>query len=172
MAADFGELVAITRAVGDELYQRFNRSLDNRPQLKLGIIVLAVALCVLLAGKTVAWIFSGSAEIPLGQVAGTVLLNGNPVSAATVEFTPEEGSTSYGITDSKGYYRLQYLPDSPGAVTGHHTVRITTYDWQTTENGEKVEVEEKLPLRYNQESTLHADVTSGSQTLDWELTSP
>ena len=172
MAADFGELVAITQAIGDELYQRLNRSLDSRPQLKLGIAVLVVALCVILAGKTVAWIFSASNETPLGQVAGTVLLDGNPVSAATVEFTPEEGSTSYGITDSRGYYRLQYLPDSPGAVTGHHTVRITTYDWQTTDNGEKVEVEEKLPLRYNQQSTLEANVTSGSQTLDWELTSP
>ena len=115
--------------------------------------------------------FSDQTETPLGKVVGMVLLDGNPVSAATVEFTPAEGSTSYGITNSKGRYALQYLPDRPGAVTGHHTVRITTYDWRTTKDGNKIEVPERLPLRYNQDSTLRVDVTSGSQTLDWELTS-
>lgn len=170
MSADFGELVAITRAIGAELYRRLNKSLDSRPQLKLGIAVLVVSVCVILAGKTVAWLFTASTKTPLGQVAGTVLLNGNPVSAATVEFTPDEGSASYGITNSRGRYTLQYLPDQPGAVTGHHVVRITTYDWQTTKDGGKLEVPERLPLRYNQESTLQADVSSGSQTLNWELT--
>ena len=172
MAADFGELVAIVQAIGAELYERFHKKLESRPQLKLGLAVLAIIIGLLFAGKTAAWLFSTSSEILLGRVSGMVLFDGKPVSGATVEFTPEEGSASYGITDSRGYYRLQYLPDSPGAVTGHHAVRITTYDWQTAENGKKVEVEEMLPLRYNQESTLEADVRSGSQTLDWELTSP
>ncbi|MDA7994362.1 MAG: hypothetical protein MPJ25_15145, partial [Pirellulales bacterium] len=58
-----------------------------------------------------------------------------------------------------------------GAVTGQNTVRITTYDWRTTKEGNKIEIPEKLPERYNRHSTLMADVTSGSQTLDWKLTS-
>ena len=171
MASDFGELVAIAKAIGAELYQRIAKKLDSRPQLKLAVVVLIIGFCLILGGRTAAWMFSGQTETPLGKVVGTVLLDGNPVSAATVEFTPDEGSTSYGITDSKGRYALQYLPDRPGAVTGHHTVRITTYDWRTTKDGNKIEVPERLPLRYNQDSTLRVDVRSGSQTLDWELTS-
>ncbi len=171
MAADFGELVAISQAIGAELYQQVHKKLDSRPQLKLGLAVLGISIGLLLAGKTAAWLFFAPSETSLGRVLGIVLLDGNPVSGATVEFTPDEGSTSYGITNSKGEYTLQYLPDRPGAVTGHHTVRITTYDWRTTEDGQKVEVLERMPVRYNKESTLTADVSSGSQTLNWELRS-
>ena len=171
MPADFGELAAIVQAIGAELYERFHKKLESRPQLKLGLAVLGISICLLLAGKTAAWLFSDSRETSLGRVSGTVLLDGNPVSGATIEFTPEEGSTSYGITNSRGGYTLQYLPDRPGAVPGRHTVRITTYDWQTTDDGQKVEVPERVPVRYNQESTLTADVTTSSQTLNWELRS-
>ena len=171
MAADFGELVAIAQAIVTELYERLRRKLESRPQLKAGLAVLGISIGLLLAGKTAAWLFFAPSETSLGKVSGIVLLDGNPVSGATVEFTPDEGSTSYGITNGKGDYTLQYLPDRPGAVTGHHTVRITTYDWRTTEDGQKVEVLERIPVRYNRESTLTADVTSGSQTLNWELSS-
>ncbi len=171
MAADFGEIVAIAQAIVAELYERLRRKLESRPQLKLGLAVLGISFGLLLAGKTATWLFFAPSEISLGRVSGKVLLDGNPVSGATVEFTPDEGSTSYGITNGKGDYTLQYLPYRPGAVTGHHTVRITTYDWRTTEDGQKVEVLERVPVRYNKESTLTADVTSGSQTLNWELRS-
>ena len=38
-------------------------------------------------------------------------------------------------------------------------------------DGQKVEVPERVPVRYNRESTLTTDVTPGSQMLDWELRS-
>ena len=171
MAADFGELVAIVQAIGSELYEQLQKKLESRPQLKLGLAVLSISICLLLAGKTAAWLFLSPIEAPLGRVSGKVSLDGNPVSGATVEFTPDEGSTSYGITNSKGGYTLRYLPDRPGAVPGRHTVRITTYDWRTTDDGQKVEVPERVPVRYNRESTLTTDVTPGSQTLDWDLRS-
>ena len=171
MAADFAELVAIIQAIGEELYKRTTKRLEGRPQLKLVIAVLGVSVCLLIAGRTTAWIFSTPTGVSLGKVSGTVLLDGEPVSGATVEFTPPEGSTAYGITDSKGYYTLQYRPACPGAVTGQNTVRITTYDWRTTKEGNKIEIPEKVPERYNRQSTLIADVTAGSQTLDWDLTS-
>lgn len=171
MAADLAELVAIVQAIGEELYKRTTKRLEGRPQLKLVIAVLGISICLLIAGRTAAWIFSTPTGTSLGRVSGTVFLDGEPVSGATVEFTPHQGSTAYGITNSKGYYTLQYLPDCPGAVTGQNTVRITTYDWRTTKEGNKIEIPEKLPERYNRHSTLMADVTSGSQTLDWKLTS-
>ena len=171
MAADLAELVAIVQAIGEELYKRTTKRLESRPQLKLVIAVLGISICLLIAGRTAAWIFSTPTGTSLGHVSGTVFLDGEPVSGATVEFTPQQGSTAYGITNSEGYYTLQYLPDRPGAVTGENTVRITTYDWRTTKEGNKIEIPEKLPERYNRQSTLTADVTSGSQTLDWKLTS-
>jgi hypothetical protein len=160
VATDFGELVAIAQAIVAELYEQIRKKLEGRPQLKLVLAVLGIIIGC-----------SAPSEISLGRVSGTVLLDGKPVSGATVEFTPDEGSTSYGITNSEGDYTLQFLRDRPGAVTGHHSVRITTYDWRTTEDGKKVEVLERVPVRYNRESTLTANVTSGFQTLNWELRS-
>ncbi len=171
MAADFAEFVAIAQAIGEELWQRVNKKFEERPQLKVVIAVLVISIFLVIAGRTATWFFSNSTGAPLGTVTGTVLLDGRPLSNATVEFTPYEGSASYGITNSKGYYTLFYLPASPGAVIGSNVVRITTYDWQTTDRGEKVEVPERVPARYNRNSTLTANVTSGSQVLDWTLTS-
>ena len=111
MAADLAELVAIVQAIGEELYKRTTKRLEGRPQLKLVIAVLGISICLLIAGRTAAWIFSTPTSTSLGRVSGTVFLDGEPVSGATVEFTPHQGSTAYGITNSKGYYTLQYLPD-------------------------------------------------------------
>ena len=41
-----------------------------------------------------------------GVVTGKVTLNGDPLPNADVEFQPEEGSPSYGMTDEKGRYDL------------------------------------------------------------------
>jgi len=104
-----------------------------------------------------------------GEFLGQWCFNGKPLPRATIEFSPAEGSPSYGITDSKGRYTLQYLPNQSGAEIGRHTVRITTYDWQTTQNGGKLEVPEQVPVHYNSETTLEADIQAGSQSLDWDL---
>ena len=169
MANDFGQIIAIVEAIGVELYQRGKSKLASRPQLAIGLGVLVISICLVLVGKTVGWVFSSDAETQLGRVSGTVVLNGKPLALATVEFSPEVGSTSYGITDEKGRYTLQYLPNQSGAVTGHHTVRITTYDWRTTQDGGKLEVPEQVPVRYNSESILVADIRTGSQYLVWDL---
>ena len=171
MAADFAEFVAITQAIGEELWQRIKKKFDGRPQLKLVMAVLGIILCLVIVGRTATWLFSNPTGAPLGKVSGTVILDGKPLSSATVEFTPDEGSASYGITNTNGYYTLFYLPASPGAVIGPNVVRITTYDWRTTDRGDKIEVPERVPARYNRNSSLTANVTSGSQTLDWTLTS-
>ena len=70
MAADFGELVAIVQAIGSELYEQLQKKLESRPQLKLGLAVLSISICLLLAGKTAAWLFLSPIEAPLGRVSG------------------------------------------------------------------------------------------------------
>lgn len=99
------------------------------------------------------------------------MVSARHLPAATVEFTPVEGSPSYGLTDSGGRYELAYLPGKPGAALGEHTVRITTYDWVTHSNGSKEEIPERVPARYNAASSLTAELAPGAQRLDWQLQS-
>ncbi len=122
-------------------------------------LVLLACLCGLAAGC------SRSDRPALGKVAGTVSLDGKPLAAAIVVFTPElPGRSSLATTDTAGHYELVYLRDLAGAAVGRHAVRITTAN---EENGGK----ERLPGRYNASSTLSADVKAGANTFDFELTS-
>ncbi|QDT95125.1 carboxypeptidase-like regulatory domain-containing protein [Gimesia aquarii] len=66
----------------------------------------------------------GNSGPELGVVTGVVFENGSPISGAMIEFFPEEGITSTGITDEEGKYSLKYN-DRVGAVVGRHSVQIT-----------------------------------------------
>ena len=102
---------------------------------------------------------------PLGEVTGTVTLDGRPLAAAAVHFTPDgPGRTSLGSTDSAGGYRLRYLRDIEGANLGRHTVRIMT---ATEENGGR----EILPPRYHAATVLEAVVQPGTNRIDFSLQS-
>jgi hypothetical protein len=128
--------------------------------LLLTIVFVAVAGC-------------GGSNLPdLGQVSGTVTFEGKPLSGALVEFVPENGRPSFAETASDGTYSLNYLPDAPGAVVGKHLVRITQNP-VTGEVGDNEKVEKKLdpiPMKYNKNTILEAEVTSGSNVVDFELT--
>jgi hypothetical protein len=102
---------------------------------------------------------------PLGTVEGIVTLDGSPLAAAAVLFTPDgPGRTSIGVTAADGRYSLTYLRDIKGADLGRHKVRITT---ATDDNGGR----ERLPQRYHAKSELSATVTPGSNEYDFPLTS-
>lgn len=108
---------------------------------------------------------SRSNRPPLGDVTGTITLDGSPLPAAAVHFTPDgPGRTSLGSTDSAGSYRLRYLRDIAGANLGRHTVRIMT---ATEENGGR----EILPPRYHSATVLEATVHPGTNRIDFLLQS-
>lgn len=108
---------------------------------------------------------SRSNRPPLGAVTGTVTLDGRPLPAAAVHFTPSgPGRTSLGSTDAAGEYRLRYLRDIEGANLGRHTVRIMT---ATEENGGR----EILPPRYHSATVLEATVQPGTNRIDFSLQS-
>ena len=108
---------------------------------------------------------SRSLQPPLGQVSGTVTLDGVVLANATVLFTPAgAGRTSQGITDNAGRYQLNYLRDIRGANVDRHTVRITT---ACEENGGR----EILPPRYHSRSELEARVTAGKNVCNFDLRS-
>lgn len=107
----------------------------------------------------------GTGDRPrIGTVTGTVTLDGKPLGGAFVAFRPKAGGqVSKGTTDESGRYRLTFLRDLMGAAVGSHTVSIRTVA-ETMAN-------ERLPERYHAASSLEADVKSGSNRFDFQLTS-
>jgi hypothetical protein len=100
----------------------------------------------------------------LGEVQGTVTLDGRPLAQATVVFEPQPGGhASRAVTDHSGRYQLVYLRDTNGALVGLHKVKIFT----ATEDDPK----ERIPARYNKQSTLIAAVASGVNEHNFSLTS-
>lgn len=111
----------------------------------------------------------GGGRPDLGQVEGTVTLDGQPLANAVVQFQPEaEGRPSLGTTDSSGHYKLMFTRDTPGAMIGKHKVRI-----ELAESDDEAESEPALqvPEKYNAETELSEEVTAGTQTIDFTLTS-
>jgi len=106
----------------------------------------------------------GSAEVPaLGQVTGTVTLDGDPLVGVNVVFKPAEGRAATGLTDAEGKYTLLYNANNPGSKTGANTVSM---DWPTGTPDAQL-----LPSKYTSKSELTADVVAGSNTFDFKLES-
>jgi hypothetical protein len=64
------------------------------------------------------------------EVSGVVLLDGQPLPKAKVEFVPQLKDfgaqyNSVGVTDEKGRFTLQCGIQKPGAVVGHHLVLVS-----------------------------------------------
>ena len=70
-------------------------------------------------------------KLPTVQAGGVVTLNGQPVEGANVYFAPlaKPGALSaraaYGITDSRGKFRLNTTPTCEGALAGNYSVGIS-----------------------------------------------
>lgn len=132
-------------------------------------VALAMVVGLSLAGC------GGSSEGPeLGQVSGTVTLDGQPLEGAEIQFQPAEDRPSRGQTDSSGFYRLSFTGNRMGAVLGDHTVMITTVRAASGGEGDQPAVaarKELLPARYHDKTELVKTVAAGSNTIDFALTS-
>ncbi|QDU10816.1 carboxypeptidase-like regulatory domain-containing protein [Gimesia aquarii] len=130
--------------------------------------VLPITMCVLL-------FFSGCSDSgpKVARVTGTVMMDGSPLADAIVSFEPTgPGRPSIGNTDANGYYRLQYTTDLDGALLGTHTVRISTKQFVYNEDvGDDRPRPERVPPKYNIESSLNAIVESGGSEIDFDLNS-
>ena len=132
----------------------------------VGVIVFSY---VLYLGSS--WVMTTERDLPeLGQVTGTVTLDGKPVIGATVTFQPikaerPEGkkiSASLGRTDNSGKYSLIYVRGVKGAAVGKHTVTIQA----TNKQGR-----EQLPATCNTNTALRENVEPGNNTFDFNLKS-
>ena len=141
------------------------------------LFVAAPVLSVLLF--TMTGCGSSGALPELGQVDGTVTLDGQPLTGVEVAFHPLDGRPAFGTTDAAGRYSLYYKPETPGCKVGKSRVTIGNAEGE----GEETELEgdelvqtpgKKRPVilaRYNVKSELEADVQAGVNTFDFDLKS-
>ena len=125
----------------------------------------------------------GGDQPELGQVTGTVTLDGKPLSGIAVVFQPDSGRPARGVTDAEGKYELTYIRQTKGTKVGPNRVEIAP-----SEDGEAEEAENEgeesqpvaqrpklgkptIPARYNVRSELKADVKAGKNTFDFKLES-
>lgn len=107
----------------------------------------------------------------LGEVSGTITLDGEPLKHAVITFQPTGGRPAYGKTGEDGKYQMMYTGSQSGATVGMNTVTITNGGEKRDEETGKVWFQkEQVPAKYNAKSELEFDVQPGSQTHNFELT--
>ncbi len=140
-------------------------------------LVTAMRYLVLLAVVMLAGCGSGQ---PLGQVTGTVTLDGQPLGNVLVIFAPSRGSESQssrsvGISDAAGKFELKTEDGSLGALVGAHRVVVedlAVADAPRDDEGSILAMPpNRVPERYRSAltTTATADVKSGSQQVAVEL---
>jgi hypothetical protein len=106
----------------------------------------------------------------LGQVTGTVRVNGSPLAGAYVVFTPVSRPGSYvsGYTNEDGVYQLRFSTKRPGAPVGIHRVSIRADQGNNLahSNGKPAI---RLPAKYNDETALEREVFEGDNLHDFDL---
>jgi hypothetical protein len=115
---------------------------------------------------------------PIGQVNGTVTRGGKPVPNATVNFMPEAGRPSWGLTDPAGKYELHWDQGHDGAEVGTHKVSIAFVPGSPDEEAARAKGTARLPEEQrtivekygNFETTpLTFEVKKGRQVIDIKL---
>jgi hypothetical protein len=108
----------------------------------------------------------------VGRVSGKITLEGQPLPDALVRFTPVQpgGSSALGKTDSDGNYKLSYASGIEGAEIGQNRVSISTYtEGDPDGDPPRPKVPEKVPIKYNAQTELTADVKAGDNEFDFPL---
>ena len=155
-----------------EELERSDSSLSLQPFKHMKTFYYNTGFVLLLFSATLVFSGCGDNKAP-AKVTGTVTLDGNPVSGATVTFAPNDGGRrSYGATDKQGHYELRFTGQLKGAVVGSHRVTIETGESESTTQSEDSQgAKETIPAKYNVESELTATLKSGNNTCNFELTS-
>lgn len=120
-------------------------------------------------------------RVELGQVAGTVRIDGQPLPGVLVTFIPEKtgsGSAirSMGLTDEAGHYELRAEIQKAGAIIGKHQVIVedlAVHSAPRSADGTVLQMPPvRFPARYSHPlpTPLTKSVEQGQQTIDLDLT--
>lgn len=115
----------------------------------------------------------GSVGPELSFLAGTVTLDGSPLSDARIVFQPsgKDASPSVSETGPDGSFELKFNRDRKGVIAGTHQIRVTTSRVITDANGRETEIVERVPSKYNSKTELTYDVKPGNNQFDIKLES-
>lgn len=118
---------------------------------------------------------SGCTQGPeLGDVTGTISMDGEPVENAYVTFLPmfPEGMELVGKTDSQGVFDVKYSADRNGVPPGKYQILLSTLDDIKEESGRNRKVPERFPKVYvNNDSPLTFEVKPGPNDVSFDVSS-
>jgi hypothetical protein len=111
----------------------------------------------------------------VAHVSGRVTLDGQPLAKASITFVPQStreniapGPTAAAFTDADGRFTLGISKDTPGSVVHKCRVYITTLvgdspppDQDGGPPTAKKRPKDKVPAKYNTETTLTFEVPPG-----------
>jgi hypothetical protein len=101
----------------------------------------------------------------MGDVSGTVMMDGKPAPGVQVEFASAgDGASAVGFTDEQGNYTLKFPGRVDGAPPGDYIVRLTGVEREDAPGL-------LIPEKYNVASDLKRTVEAGSNDFDFEITS-
>lgn len=106
------------------------KALTLRSQLVLPVLVSLLAVAITGCG-------GGGPKVV--EISGTVTRGGKPLKDFMINFQPQPGRPSWGLTDSEGRYTLHYTRDQDGACVGKHKVYVQ-YDPRPSDPGEEMEM--------------------------------
>jgi hypothetical protein len=105
---------------------------------------------------------------------GRVTRNGRPIPNLFLNFVPDKGRPSWGLTDADGNFVTHYDRTRDGIVPGMHTVFVTYKRFDPREGGGRLtEPEGLMPIlaKFGKlESTpLRIEIKAGTQSIDLRL---
>jgi hypothetical protein len=112
-------------------------------------------------------------------VSGTLTHKGKPVANAYIDFVPENGRPSWGLTDEEGSFKLNYDREHDGALAGKHQVSIrprpsTVKEQEAIMKGKKMPQSKEMAAffdKYSQKNSTVVVVIDKNTTelkLDWD----
>jgi len=111
----------------------------------------------------------GGADVPeVGEVTGTVTIDGKPAPGVIVNFIPTGGGrSSTGVTDESGHYELMYSADAMGALIGAHqaTIAAAPPSVDAVPAGRGPLVDKSIPKEYL-DAKKPVEVQAGDNTID------
>lgn len=123
--------------------------------------LLLVALMLLSA------IGCGDGKPERATVAGTVLIDGEPLPKGNITFVPSGGRPSVARIQPDGSFELRCFDEDDGAIIGTHQVAISAKDIISEDN-----IKWYAPAKYSdyRDSGLTVEVTEATDDLVIELT--
>jgi hypothetical protein len=112
------------------------------------------------------------------NVTGTVTRGGKPVEKLFLNFVPDNGRPSWGVTDAEGHYSLHYDRERDGAIVGSHRVWVQVRPTSPTEEAAlargtlKIHPEiQQILSKYGKPNTspLVVEVTGDNAVIDLAL---